>query len=184
MKFWKSVPFALGLVTSAACADADRAPLSYAAIPNNTYVAAKPAGVITLLEFIQSRNDLSILSSLLDQLGGFAQAFDTAPQWSFTFFAPSNAAFNNTGDYFSTYLATPKGKWWMGNVLQHHYVPNSQLKTSVFTTTPTRIQTGTFLYIGTQLVDGSLFLNNVSRVTSGDLPVSSVCYSDPRLVDR
>jgi uncharacterized surface protein with fasciclin (FAS1) repeats len=102
------------------------------------------------------------------------QAFDTAPTWSYTFFAPSNTAFNNTGEYFSTFVATPKGKWWLGNLIQHHYVPNSQLKTSAFTTSYTRIQTGSFLFVGTQVVNGQLMLNNVSTVTSPNLPVTSV----------
>lgn len=105
---------------------------------------------------------------------GFLQAFETAPSWSYTFFAPSNAAFNNTGAYYTTYAATPKGKWWLGNLIQHHYVPNSQLKTTAFTTSPTRIQTGNFLYVGTQMIDGSLVLNNASTVTSANLPVTSV----------
>lgn len=107
---------------------------------------------------------------------GFLQAFDAAPQWSYTFFAPSNTAFNNTGEYFNTFAATPKGKWWLGNLIQHHYIPNSQLKYSAFTTSYTRIQTGSFLYIGTQLVAGQLILNNVSTVTTADLPTTSVRY--------
>jgi hypothetical protein len=109
-----------------------------------------------------------------DTRKGFLQAFDTAPTWSYTFFAPSNTAFNNTGEYYSTFVATPKGKWWLGNLIQHHYVPNSQLKTSAFTTSYTRIQTGSFLFIGTQVVNGQLMLNNVSTVTTGNIPVTSV----------
>jgi uncharacterized surface protein with fasciclin (FAS1) repeats len=112
-----------------------------------------------------------------DTRAGFLQAFDTAPTWSYTLFAPSNTAFNNTGEYYSTFIATPKGKWWLGNLIQHHYVPNSQLETSAFTTSYTRIQTGSFLFIGTQVVDGQLVLNNVSTVTSGNLPVTSVSKS-------
>jgi hypothetical protein len=110
---------------------------------------------------------------------GFLQAFDTAPTWSYTFFAPSNTAFNNTGEYYSTFVATPKGKWWLGNLIQHHYVPNSQLKTSAFTTSYTRIQTGSFLFVGTQVVDGQLILNNVSTVTTGNIPVTSVSKPPP-----
>lgn len=37
---------------------------------------------------------------------GFAKAFNTTPTWNFTFFAPSNEAFNNTGAYFETYANT------------------------------------------------------------------------------
>jgi hypothetical protein len=114
-----------------------------------------------------------------DNLTGFLQAFDTASTWSYTFFAPSNTAFNNTGEYYSTFVATPKGKWWLGNLIQHHYVPNSQLKTSAFTTSYTRIQTGSFLFVGTQVVNGQLMLNNVSTVTTGDIPVTSVSKGRP-----
>lgn len=107
-------------------------------------------------------------------MAGFLQAFDTAPQWTYTFFAPSNTAFNNTGLYYSTYSATPKGKWWLGSLIQHHYIPNSELKTSSFTAEYTRIQTGSYLYIGTQIVGGKLMLNNVSTVINANLPVTSV----------
>jgi uncharacterized surface protein with fasciclin (FAS1) repeats len=111
---------------------------------------------------------------VLTELTGFSQAFHTNPTWSFTFFAPSNAAFNNTGAYFSTYAATLKGKWWLGNLFQHHYIPNTQLKSSAFNSSYTRIQTGSFLYVGTQVLNGQLIQNNVSAVTSADLPVTSV----------
>lgn len=111
---------------------------------------------------------------ILNLKSGFLQAFDTTPSWTYTFFAPSDTAFNNTGAYYSTFAATPKGKWWLGNLIQHHYVPNSQLKTTTFNSTFTRIQTGSFLYVGTQIVDGSLVLNKVSTVTSANLPVTSV----------
>lgn len=117
-----------------------------------------------------------IFTTPFDKFAGFLQAFDTVATWSYTFFAPSNAAFNSTGEYFSTYAATPKGKWWLGNLVQHHYVPNSQLKTTSFNRSYTRIQTGSFLYIGTQIVDGQLVLNNVSTVTSANLPVTSVSW--------
>ncbi|PQE27962.1 Fasciclin domain family protein [Rutstroemia sp. NJR-2017a BVV2] len=161
------------VVASAFCINTSRQPLSYASVPNDTYVATKPAGVTTLLDFVKSREELSVLASLLSQLGGFTEAFDTAPGWKYTFFAPSNTAFSNTGTYFSTYLATPNGKFWLGNILQHHYVPNGQLKTSDFNVSYTRIQTGSYLYVGTQLLGSELMLNNVSKVTTGNLPVTS-----------
>lgn len=103
------------------------------------------------------------------------QALNTSTNWQFTFFAPSNKAFENTGQYFETFAKTAKGKWWLGNLIQHHYVPNSILKKSAFSTSSTRIQTGTFLYIGTQVVDGVLVLNNVSSVTEADLTLTNVC---------
>lgn len=102
------------------------------------------------------------------------QALNTTPGWQFTFFAPSNTAFNNTGQYFETYAKTAKGKWWLGNLIQHHYVPNTQLGLSKFSTESTRIQTGSFLYVGTQLSDDTLMLNNVSAVTEGDIEVTNV----------
>ncbi|KFY59652.1 hypothetical protein V496_05606 [Pseudogymnoascus sp. VKM F-4515 (FW-2607)] len=160
---------ALGL-----CDRIDRQPLSYATIPNGTYVLPKNSNITTLLDFVKSRDDLTSLASVLAESAGFLQAFDSPTTWSYTFFAPSNTAFNNTGAYFSTFAATPKGKWWLGNLIQHHYIPNTQLKTSAFNTSATRIQTGTFLYIGTQLVGDQLVLNNVSAVIDANLPVTNV----------
>ncbi|KAH8807801.1 FAS1 domain-containing protein [Xylogone sp. PMI_703] len=159
--------------TSAYCDILDRQPLSYVPTPEGAYVPSKNSSIVTLLDFVKSREDLSTLAQVLSECGGFLQAFDTAPQWTYTFLAPSNTAFNNTGTYYSTFAATPKGKWWLGNLIQHHYIPNSALKSSAFNTSYTRIQTGSFLYIGTQVVGGQLMLNNVSTVTSADLPTTS-----------
>lgn len=110
----------------------------------------------------------------MDTIPGFSEAFSTATTWQFTFLAPSNTAFNNTGAYYSTWAATPKGKWWLGNVLQHHYIPNSQLKRSAFNSTLRRLQTGTFLYISAQDVDGQVMLNGNSAITEADIPVTNV----------
>jgi uncharacterized surface protein with fasciclin (FAS1) repeats len=123
---------------------------------------------------LRSRYVHDLANLLTHNYAGFAQAFDTIPTWSFTFFAPSDTAFNNTGAYFATYAATPKGKWWLGTLLQHHTIPNTQLKSTRFNESYTRIQTGSFLYVGTQVVGGQLMLNNVSAVTSANLPVTSV----------
>jgi hypothetical protein len=81
--------------------------LSYVKEPPHVYVAPKPANITTLLDFIDSREDLSNLSQILREPAGFVKAFDTAPAWSFTFFAPSNEAFEHTGAYYSTFAATP-----------------------------------------------------------------------------
>lgn len=81
--------------------------LSYIAEPSQVYVAPKPANITTLLDFIDSRDDLSNLSKILREPAGFAKAFDTAPTWSFTFFAPSNDAFEHTGAYYSSFAKTP-----------------------------------------------------------------------------
>lgn len=129
---------------------------------------------------VRFRSDSKFGQDESDHGTGFLQAFDTIPQWTYTFFAPSNAAFKNTGEYFTTFATTPKGKWWLGNLIQHHYVPNSRLKSSAFNSSYTRIQTGSFLYIGTQNVGSQLILNNVSTVTSADIPATSV--SIPGLV--
>jgi hypothetical protein len=58
------------VIASAFCITTSRQPLSYASVPNGTYVAMKPAGVTTLLDFVKSREELSVLAGLLSQLGG------------------------------------------------------------------------------------------------------------------
>ncbi|KAJ5933622.1 hypothetical protein N7454_005951 [Penicillium verhagenii] len=80
--------------------------LSYVAEPQGVYVAPKPANITKLLEFVDSREDLSNLSAILREPAGFVEAFDAAPTWSFTFLAPSNEAFENTGAYYSSFAAT------------------------------------------------------------------------------
>jgi uncharacterized surface protein with fasciclin (FAS1) repeats len=115
---------------------------------------------------------------------GFLQAFDTDPTWSFTFFAPSNAAFENLGEYFTTYAATAKGKQWLGNLLTHHYVPNSSLKSTVVNNTLMRVQSGNYNFISAQKIDGTVTLNNVAQVTEADIPVTSVSEFSSDIVDR
>ncbi|KAL4883038.1 FAS1 domain-containing protein [Aspergillus karnatakaensis] len=157
-------------------------PLTYRHL-EPAYTLPKPANATTLLDFISSRPDLSQLRAALNQSGGFEEAFDTNPTWKFTFFAPSNAAFENTGSYFETYRETPyvplffkflttKGKWWLGNTIIHHYIPNSVLEMSAFNETYQRIQTGTYLFIGAQKQNDELVLNQVARVVEGDIPVT------------
>lgn len=173
-----------------------RRPLEYASVSGNSYVPAKRDGTATLLQLIESRPELSNLSQILPQVAGafaspllgrgtkltcsfiivvgFTQAFDTDPTWQFTFFAPSNTAFANLGAYYNTFAATPKGKWWLGNQLMHHYVPNTRLNSTAFNQTASRVQSGVYLFIETQKVDGDILLNQVSRVTEADIPVTSV----------
>lgn len=105
---------------------------------------------------------------------GFVEAFDTEPTWNFTFFAPSNTAFENLGTYWQTFAATKKGKWWLGNQLKHHYVPNSQLKTSDFNETLTSVQASTYLWISTRIAEDTLVLNEVASVTEADIPITNV----------
>jgi len=40
------------------------------------------------------------------------------------------------------------------------------------------------LYVGTQVVDGQLMLNNVSAVTSADLPITSVSALTSKYLDK
>jgi len=81
-------------------------PLAYRTVAT-TYVAPNPSNVSTLWEFIVSRPDLSSLKTAVEQIGGFPEAFNTSATWKWTFFAPNNDAFANTGRYFSTFEATP-----------------------------------------------------------------------------
>ncbi|KAL2851055.1 FAS1 domain-containing protein [Aspergillus pseudoustus] len=147
-------------------------PLSYRQV-EPVYTLPKPNNVTTLLDFIASRSDLSHLHKSIQQSGGFAEAFDTNPTWKFTFFAPNDEAFNNTGRYFETFEATPKGKWWLGNTIIHHYVPNSLLATSSFNETYQRFQTGTYLFVGAEKQDSDVILNKVARVVEGDIPITN-----------
>lgn len=48
----------------------DRQPLSFATLPDGTYVAPKSDNVVTLLDFVKSRDDLSIFASIAEQTGG------------------------------------------------------------------------------------------------------------------
>ncbi|KAF3797210.1 hypothetical protein GCG54_00009180 [Colletotrichum gloeosporioides] len=171
-----------------AAGSSDRRPLSYAPKPDGTYVPAKADGVITLLDFVNSRSDLAELAKVLNGSAGnktsesFLEAFDTTPTWEFTFFAPSNEAFaKHTGQYFNSFTPTPKGKWWLGNLIQHHYIPNTQLNIGVFNETASRIQAGSYLYIGAQIKDGTLWLNDVATVTEGD---SRVTKGTIHIIDR
>ncbi|RSL51455.1 hypothetical protein CEP54_011419 [Fusarium duplospermum] len=180
MRFYSVLLSALAASTSLG-EIVDRQPLTFAPVPDDTYVV--PASD-TLLGFIQSREDLSILSSTLDQLGGFVQALNTSATWQYTFFAPSNDAFNNTGEYFETFAKTAKGKWWLGNLIQHHYVPNAKLKTTDFSSTAVRLETSTYLYVSAKKSGENLVLNNVATVTEGDLPVTNgIVHIIDRILD-
>ncbi|KAH2177297.1 hypothetical protein KXV74_005115 [Aspergillus fumigatus] len=147
-------------------------PLNYRNI-ERPYIAPKPSNTTTLLEYIKSRSDLSRLSEALDKVGGFSEAFDTDPTWKFTFFAPNNDAFEkNVGRYFNTFESTPKGRWWLGNTMLHHYVPNTNLKSSSFNETYQQFQTATYLYVGAEVQNGELVLNKVARVVEKDISIT------------
>ncbi|SCV60939.1 uncharacterized protein FFFS_15508 [Fusarium fujikuroi] len=172
MKFQPS----LVLFAAAALCNAkvfDRQALSYAPIPYDIYQPPTDSLETTLLDLIKSRDDLSELLKLVEETPGFAQAFSTSADWQYTFIAPSNEAFNNTGEYYKSFASTPKGRWWFGQMLQHHYIPNSRLYTGNFTTQKTRIQLGSYLYASAQIKDGDLVLNNVATIVEPDIPVTS-----------
>lgn len=66
----------------------------------------------------------------------------------------------------------------------HHYVPGSTLKVSDFNGTATRLQTGSYLYVQTQTVDGTLTLNQVAKVVDGDHAVTNgVVHIVDRILD-
>ncbi|KAB2569032.1 hypothetical protein DBV05_g12290 [Lasiodiplodia theobromae] len=153
-----------------------RVPLSYVPEPDGLYSPPKSDDAVTLLDVVRSRSDLSKLAEVIEQPAGFSKAFDTYPSWKFTFFAPSDEAFNNTGAYFETYSKTPKGIWWIGNVINHHYIPNTALTQDDFNSTLSRLQTGSYLYVSAQLLDGTLTLNAVARVIEADIPVTNASY--------
>jgi hypothetical protein len=52
------------------CDTSNRQPLTYAAIPDGTYVPQKNSSITTLLDLVQSRSDLSTLASILGECGG------------------------------------------------------------------------------------------------------------------
>ncbi|KAH8703601.1 hypothetical protein BGW36DRAFT_369602, partial [Talaromyces proteolyticus] len=166
---WLAYYFLFTIAHAAVSAD----PYNYRNI-NRTYSPQKETNITTLQAFVKSRSDLSILATELEKCGGFVEAFDTTPTWKFTFFAPNNNAFNNTGEYFTTKEVTPKGKWWIGNTIINHYVPNTILKTSAFSEEYQRFQTASFLYVGAQVVgtNKTLTLNNVANVVEGDLEIT------------
>ncbi len=123
----------------------------------------------------KARVAVTVLMKLKPSLpSGFEKAFQTEPTWAFTFFAPSNDAFENLGEYYRSFLATPRGKWWFGNQIMSHYVPNTELSSTSFNATETRIQTSTYQYIGAKASEGSIVLNGVAKVTSPDHNITKV----------
>ncbi|BCR95383.1 uncharacterized protein AKAW2_20323A [Aspergillus luchuensis] len=174
---------ALVLLSLSSLVTATTDPLNYRNISG--YVASSSSIGTTALDFIKSRSDLSILSEKIDELGGFAQAFDTDPDWKFTFFAPNNNAFEvYTGAYFDSFEPTPKGKWWLGNTIIHHYVPNSELTSASFNETLQRFQTATYLFVSSQVQDSTVVLNQVAKIVESDIPVTSgVVHIIDRILD-
>jgi hypothetical protein len=60
----------LGLVVVGQAKVFDRQVLSYAPIPEGTYVPPKKSGEVTLLDFIRSRDDLSELAKVVSEAPG------------------------------------------------------------------------------------------------------------------
>jgi len=86
MKFWGFFVM-LALMASGFCDRQNRPPLTYAQLPVNVYKPLKNSSVITLLDFVKSRSDLTTLASVLANCGGLcpfillespSQPFDTA----------------------------------------------------------------------------------------------------------
>lgn len=61
----------------------------------------------------------------------------------------------------------------------YHYLPVDVYKTDggvLFTDTFSRVQTATFLFLGTQKVGEDLVLNRRVKVVKGDIPVAGVSF--------
>jgi len=57
--------------------------------------------------------------------------------------------------------------------MTHHYIPNSALTTSNFSGVESKLQTGSYLYIGAQIVNEELRLNQgAATVTDTNLAVT------------
>lgn len=106
MKAMKSILRISWLISLSNVVQATTDPFTYREIPG--FVPTASTNVTTLMRFITGRSDLSNLATNIGEVGGFLEAFNTTPNWSFTFFAPNNDAFeSHTGEYFNTYQATP-----------------------------------------------------------------------------
>lgn len=80
-----------------------------------------------------------------------------------------------------------KGKWWLGNLLQHHYIPNTAIQLSSINSTLSRFQTGTYLFVSAQRdADDDVYLNGVANVTEANIPVTNVSLRliSPRFLCR
>ena len=72
-------------------------------------------------------------------------------------------------------MAGRKGKWWRGNLLQHHYVPNTAIGSTAINSTLVRFQTGTYMYVSVQKdTAGDILLNKVAKVTEANIEVTNV----------
>lgn len=62
----------LALAVSVSGDDLTRKPLTYASVPHGTYAPPKNPSVTTLLDFVESRDDLTTLASVLAECGGMS----------------------------------------------------------------------------------------------------------------
>ena len=69
MKVSDFLPLLLVFSTSL-CDTNSRQPLTYAPVPDGTYIPPKNSSITTLLDFVQSRSDLSVLAGILGECGG------------------------------------------------------------------------------------------------------------------
>jgi len=68
----KSFLCLLLLTSVGRCDTTSRQPLAYAPLPQGTYVPPKNSSVTTLLDFVKSHSDLSVLAGVLAECGGMS----------------------------------------------------------------------------------------------------------------
>lgn len=56
--------------TVGCCDKTGRQPLTYALIPEGVYVPPKNSTIVTLLDFVHSRSDLTTLATIIGECGG------------------------------------------------------------------------------------------------------------------
>ncbi|KAI5852789.1 FAS1 domain-containing protein [Morchella snyderi] len=150
--------------------------LSFTASARENYTA--PSSGTTIMDYLNSDPDLSSLAAAMKLPLGFETAFSHTPETNnFTFFAPNNAAFASMSQNLKRFYLTPstRGRAYLGNTLMYHYLPVDVYKTDggvLFTDTFSRVQTATFLFLGTQKVGKDLVLNRRVKVVKGDIPVA------------
>jgi hypothetical protein len=69
MKFSRLI-FTLLLASTGLADRSDRQALTYASLPEGIYAPSVNASITTLLDFIKSRSELSILANLITECGG------------------------------------------------------------------------------------------------------------------
>ncbi|KAK0468496.1 FAS1 domain-containing protein [Desarmillaria tabescens] len=116
----------------------------------------------SLLGYLKNRSDTSKLVEWIE-----------TPPGSFTFFAPNNDAIESLNERYRDWLVSPLGRDTIGNLLIHHYVPNTKFMTSSFNETYGRFQTGSYLLVGAQAIDNTVVLNRVAHIVEGDINVDS-----------